>query len=117
MTDAAELVAALYAKLGTWQAVADACNGKALRHSAGYYQQVAVGRIAKPSKATRAGMVSATESQESLLKRAEMRVPRGGIVVQRSLWLRLQAVRLRESWTWDELLERALELLEEGGEG
>ena len=61
----AALVAELYARLGTWQAVADACGGL---HSPGYYQQVARGRIQKPSEATLAGIVAATESPERLLK-------------------------------------------------
>jgi len=44
VTDYAALVTALYTKLEGWQAVADACNGADLAHSAGYYQQVATGR-------------------------------------------------------------------------
>ena len=67
MTDYAALVMALYDELGRWQAVADACNN-GTRHSAGYYQQIAKGRIRKPAAATAAGIEQATECPESLLK-------------------------------------------------
>ena len=61
-------VMALYTELGTWQAVADACNGTNLTHSAGYYQQIATGRIQTPSADTRAGIAGAPTFQQSLLK-------------------------------------------------
>jgi len=62
------LVMALYADLGTWRAVSVACNGANLTHSAGYYQQVAIGRIKTPSAETRAGIAAAPMFQQSLLK-------------------------------------------------
>jgi len=68
MTDYAVLVQALYDVLGGWQLVADACNGGKLAHSAGYYQQIATGRIKTPSTETRAGIEGAPEFQQSLLK-------------------------------------------------
>lgn len=69
MTDYAALVTALYAELGRWQAVADACNGTALTHSAGYYYQVATGRIKKPSVETCVGIERAPVFHQALLKR------------------------------------------------
>jgi len=64
-----EAVRALYAELGTWQAVADCCNRQTLRHSAGYYQQIATGRIKEPSEPARLGIEAAPETLERLLKR------------------------------------------------
>ena len=62
-------VQALYAELHTWQAVADACNGDNLSHSAGYYHQVATGRIQTPSAETCAGIERAPAFHQTLLKR------------------------------------------------
>ena len=59
MTDYAAMVTALKARLGTWRRVAKTVNGKRLRHSFGYYQQVATGRIEKPSEETAARIESA----------------------------------------------------------
>ena len=67
--DYAALVAALYAHLGRWQAVADACNGDNLSHSAGYYYQVASGRIQMPSIEACAGIERAPAFHQTLLKR------------------------------------------------
>ena len=68
MTDWTAAVKALYDELGGWKEVANACNGADLTHSAGYYQQVATGRIKKPNAETRLGIENAPEYQESLLK-------------------------------------------------
>jgi len=68
VNDYRAVVMALYAELGTWRAVASVCNGANLTHSAGYYQQVAVGRIKTPSAETRAGIDAAPAFQQSLLK-------------------------------------------------
>ena len=51
MTDYAAMVTALYRKLGRWRLVAEACNDGAA-HSAGYYQQIARGRIKTPDART-----------------------------------------------------------------
>jgi hypothetical protein len=113
--DYAALVSALYDELGTWQAVADACNN-GTQHSAGYFQQVARGRIRKPGAATAAGIERAVASAETLLKCPRTREARGGLTCRRSTWLKLRSAKNRRGATWDELLEEAVKLLEEAEE-
>ena len=63
MTDAAALVKALRDGR-TWQRVADLCNdGTGMHHSAGYYQQVATGRIQEPNDATRQAITQAASNR------------------------------------------------------
>ena len=113
MTSPAELVAALYRALGTWQEVADLCQyGRKRRHSAGYYQQVATGKIANPSKATLAGIARAPALAERLLKRDFSRSARFGLTVERSIGERLRESKDARGWTWDETLRNAAELME-----
>ena len=114
MSDYAALVTALYQRLGTWQAVATACGGL---HSPGYYQQVAVGRIQKPSEETCRGIESGPECAERLLKRDFSNNARLGLAVRRSIGLRLRCVKIARGWTWDETLERAAALLEDATDG
>jgi hypothetical protein len=94
VTDYAVLVRALYDVLGTWQAVADACNN-GTQHSAGYFQQVARGRIRKPGAATAAGIERATECPESLLKCDFSRVSFKTRIGRHSTRLRLKNERNR----------------------
>ena len=113
MPSPAEAVAALYRALGTWQAVADACNdGTGASHSAGYYQQVATRRIRKPSEATRAGITRALVSVERLLKRRLAREARGGLAVRLTTRERLRESKDARGWTWDRTLLEAAELME-----
>lgn len=113
MTDAAALVRALYQRLGRWQRVADAVNAAdGVEHSAGYYWQVASGRIERPSDATVASIKAATESPERLLKSNFSKKSRFGLTVDRNVGLRLRSVKIRNGWTWDELGLAALKVLE-----
>ena len=112
MTDYAQLVRDYYERWGTWQAVADACNGDTLTHGTGYYIQVSTGRIKTPSNRTAAGIVNAQAFQQSLLESKASAMPRGPITCRRSLWLRLRAAKRRDGLTWDELMEKALEAME-----
>ena len=109
----ADLVLSLYRALGTWQAVARVCNGKALHHSAGYYQQVATGRIRKPSAATVAGIERAAACPVPLLKRDFSNAPRFGFTVTYALGERLRSAKIARGCTWDVLLGEAVQLLEE----
>jgi hypothetical protein len=113
--DPAALVTALKAKLRTWQAVADACNN-GTRHSAGYYQQVASGRIRKPRAATVAGIRRAVASAETLLKCPVRGFDCGGLTLRRDLWQRARDWKNARNLTWDEWAERAQAALEEVSE-
>ena len=101
----AELVRKLYRVHGRWQAVADACNSNGTEHSAGYYQQIATGRIKHPADAVCKGIERAITSAETLLKCRLRRVPRGGLTIRRDLWEKLRRRRVERGLTWDELLE------------
>jgi len=57
----------LYAMLGRWRLVAKACNTKRAKHSPGYYQQVASGRIKKPSPETIVGIENAPAIAAAIL--------------------------------------------------
>ena len=111
MIDYAALVAALREELGIWQAVADACNGDALTHGAGYYHQIESGRIKNPSKQAKEGIRLAVASAKTLLKLPRLRAQRGGLVCRLSLRAELQKLRKRKCWTWDQTLDEALVLL------
>lgn len=113
MPTPAEMVAALYDRLGRWQAVADACSdGGGVAHSAGYYQQVASGRIKNPAKATLERIVWATESPLTLLKRDFSRTPRYGFTARRKLGLRVTEWRNAHGLTFNEWMKAAQELME-----
>ena len=113
MTDDAALVTALRAGR-TWQRVADLCQyRRKRRHSAGYYQQIATGRIRNPSAETLAGIVRAPALAERLLKSHFSREARWGLCCRRSLGLELSKMKKRHNWTWDQLLEKALDLMRE----
>jgi hypothetical protein len=115
VTDYANLVRMLYAKLGTWKAVAEACNVEA-DFPESYYWRIANGKLKAPGAKARRGIVSGARSRLGPLitglKLPRERAERGGIAITRNLWLRLRAVRIRENWTWDQLAEKALECLE-----
>ena len=110
MTDYAALVRVLKARLGTWQAVADACNDGTLRHSAGYYQQVAIGRIRKPEAAE---ANKRTAVAETPLKCPRTRDARYSLTVRRSRGLAVNRWRIGHELEWDEWMEKAHELMQE----
>jgi hypothetical protein len=112
-TDYAALVTSLYDKLGTWQAVADACNGKRLHHSRGYYQQVATGRIQKMQTETKAGIERALACPTLALTSNVSKVPRFGLVAEHSLGTAVNQWRNRHDLTWNEWLRKAHELMQE----
>ncbi|HUT58875.1 MAG TPA: hypothetical protein VNA25_13595 [Phycisphaerae bacterium] len=113
MTDAARLVKALRAGR-TWQRVADLCNdGTGILHSAGYYQQVATGRIQEPSAETLAGIVRAPALAERLLKCDFSRVARFGLVVEHSRGLATNQWRKSRGLKWDQWFQEADELMRE----
>jgi len=119
MTDYAALVTAL--KQGrTWEQVADICaDGR--RYDPMYYWKIAHGKIANPGAKARRGIVSASRRYLSAritrLNAPPERESRGGLTCRRSLWLRLRELKLSKNWTWDQLLEKAYDLmLREHGE-
>ena len=58
------------------------------------------------------------QSHISALTSTESARDRGGIAIERGLWLRLRELKIRQNWTWDQMLERAHELMRrEYGEG
>ena len=110
----AEAVLALYRALGTWQRVADVCQyGRKRRHSAGYYQQVATGRIVNPSKATLAGIARAPESAERLLKRDFSKDTRKTTHVFFDDFVAGNRERIRLGLTWPEMVHLWREKYEE----
>jgi len=111
MTDAAALVEALYQHFHRWQDVADACNGKRLDHSRGYYQQVASGRIRKPSAETCAQIERALESPERLLTSNVSKRPRGNVSFSIDTRQELREIKTARGWTWVELGDLVLEML------
>ena len=115
MTDYAAMVTALKEQLGTWQAVANACNTQGHDYTPAYYWRVDNGDIKTPGRKARLGIaaavVAALGGDVTGLKSPQERAPRGGLACGRSLWERLRDFKIRMSWTWDELLERALGLL------
>jgi hypothetical protein len=118
--DPAALVQRLYAKLGRWQRVADACNRGDVEHSAGYYWGVAKRQITRPSTATRRAIAAAaTEALASLsvpLKDTRTRVAVKNIVLSPAIWERARDWKNARNLTWDEWAERAQAALEEVSE-
>lgn len=95
---------ALYAELGRWQLVATACNGGKRTHGPGYYHQIASGRIQTPSAATRAGIESALEWHQSLLKSRFSKDRRRKVHLLDDDHAAGGAERIRLSTTWPELM-------------
>jgi len=103
MTDAARLVAALRAGR-TWQQVADLCNdGTGILHSAGYYQQVATGRIQEPNAATREAITQAA-SIFSSFSASRTQDTRKTVHLSPEDWEAGNLERLRLGLTWPEMV-------------
>ena len=103
MTDAAALVMALRAGR-TWQRVADLCNdGTGILHSAGYYQQVATGRIQSPNDATREAITQAA-SIFSSFSASRTQDTRKTVHLYPEDWEAGNLERLRLGLTWPEMV-------------
>ena len=116
MTTLANAVTMLYSILGRWQRVANECMARgASLHSAGYYQQIARGRIKQPDVAT-AEAIRRTECDFSAFSATRTRVARKNVSVSLDVAARLEAAKsARGDVTWDALLDEAAGLLEEVG--
>lgn len=113
MPTPAEMVAALYDRLGRWQAVADACSD-GRDYSPAYYWRVAHGEI-KPSKAARRGIVKAAKALGivlPLVKRPQRRIGRKNASFEVDTWNRMQAAKSALGLTWFELGDRMIAALE-----
>jgi len=111
MTDYAALVRMLYDKLGTWQAVADACNnGHA--YSRTTYWRIGNGTLlASPAIAEEIDRIAAQVTHVTSPKR---RATRRSLSVTPATFGRLATAKsARGDMTWDALLDEAATLLEE----
>lgn len=111
MTDYAALVAALYASLDTWRAVANAVDGPRLKPRGSYYHRIARYRIRLPQAATRrriraeyhkrcAGDVTAGYKTLERKRRFPM-------VVDRPLGLAINEWREKHRITWNQWATKA----------
>jgi hypothetical protein len=104
------MAAALYEHYGRWQRVANACSKHgAAYHSAGYYQQIATGRIKTPDDATSQSLACVFSAFSAPRRIATRR----GLAVSPCVFDRLESAKIARAVTWDALLERAATLLEE----
>lgn len=117
MTNYAALVAALYDKLGTWQAVANACQQGVEYFAPNYYRKVSRGEIKKPGAAAMRGIWAASEKHLApditRLYAPTHVLHRKGLVLSPAVFTRLEAVKIARGLTWDAVGERAAQLLEE----
>jgi len=117
MDNLAQLVQALYQHLGTWDAVADAINGERLDHGPGYYWQVAKGRIQEPHRQAVSAIYREARARLapdiSTLKCPRRRARRGGLTCSLGTRARLLRIKKQTGETWDQLLSRAAEMLEQ----
>lgn len=109
-TDYAALVRALYEHLGTWQAVADACNnGRA--YSRTTYWRIAQGTL--PASPAVAEAIIRVASKVTPVTKSRRGVTRKGLSVTPATFERLVAAKIaRGGITWDALLDEAARLLE-----
>lgn len=116
MTNYAALVAALYDKLGTWQAVADACQIGADYFAPNYYRKLARNMIKKPGSAAMRGIWAASEKHLApditRLYAPTHVLHRKCLVLSPAVFTRLEAVKIAHGLTWDALLDEAARLLE-----
>ena len=116
VSEYAGLVAALYAKLHTWQKVADACNN-GRDYKPAYYWRIARGKIKTPGARGRRGIRAAVESElPSILTGLNApteREARYGLAVRRSRGLATNQWRKERGLTWDQWFQEADELMRE----
>ena len=110
MTDYAGLVRTLHAKLGTWQAVADACNnGRA--YSRTTYWRIAQGTL--PASPAIAEAISRVAAEVTHVTSPRTRDERKTVHCCCDTFKRLAAAKsARGDVTWDALLDEAAYLLE-----
>ena len=110
MTDYAALVRALYEHLGTWQAVADACNN-GREYSRTTYWRIAQGTL--PASPAVAEAIIRVASKVTPVTKSRRRAARRGLTICPSTFARLAAAKTaRGDVTWDALLNEAAYLLE-----
>ena len=109
----AALVTALYDKLGTWQAVADACNDGRI-YSRTYYWRIARGTL--PASSETAEALARVAREVTHVTKPRRRVARKNVSVSLDVAARLEAAKsARGDVTWDALMDEAAGLLEEAG--
>ena len=110
MTDYAALAKALHARLGTWQAVADACNnGRA--YSRTTYWRIAQGTL--PASPAIAEAISRVAAEVTHVTSPRTRDERKTVHCCCDTFERLAAAKsARGDVTWDALLDEAARLLE-----
>jgi hypothetical protein len=112
VTDYAVAVRALYAALGTWQRVADEVNPYLRTHySRTYYWRIGRGTLV-PSDDT-AMAIDIVAHRVTHVTGHRTREDRFGLTCGRSIGERLRSEKIRRAATWDELLARSAEMLEE----
>lgn len=110
MTDYAALAKALHARLGTWQAVADACNN-GREYSRTTYWRIAQGTL--PASPAVAEAIIRVASKVTPVTKSRRGVTRKGLSVTPATFARLAAAKTaRGDVTWDALLNEAAYLLE-----
>jgi len=114
-TDYAALVTALYRALGTWQAVANACNTQGHDYSTNHYRKIANGDTKRPGAKSRRGICAAIESStDCRITRLYSPVARtryGGLAIILSLRDSIRQWKNDHSMTWNEWAEKAHELM------
>ena len=115
MSDYAALVSALYQYHKTWQAVADECNSG---HSPTLYWKIAKRKIRKPGVLVRRGIVEACyylpKSILPSVTLARMERTVCGLTVNRKTWNRIRTWKNERGLTWNQWMETAQDLMEEG---
>ena len=110
MTDAAALVRALYDKLGTWQAVTDACNnGRA--YSRTYYWRIANGTL--PASAEIAESIIRVAARVTHVTKPRIRDTRKTVHMLPADFVAGNLERIRLGLTWPEMVHLWREKYEE----
>jgi hypothetical protein len=109
VTDYAALAKALHARLGTWQAVADACNNGRAYSRTTYWR---IGNGTLPASPAIAKAISRVAAEVTHVTSPRRRATRRGLSVTPETFERLAAVKSARGVTWDALLDEAARLLE-----
>lgn len=96
----------LYAMLGRWRLVAKACNTKRAKHSPGYYQQVASGRIKNPSPQTIVGIENAPAIAAAILSAPKYVDTRKTVHLYQEDLDSGNEERIRLGLTWPDMIHR-----------
>ena len=113
MTDYADLVQQIYKRELLWSNVAYEMQQNGSRHDRSYWWGIANKTLLNPDKKAKSA-VRKYATIHSLLVRATYRNAgqRKNITVSTTLYNRLNALKRRNSETWEQLISRALEALE-----